>query len=291
MSKKQVLITGITGMLGSQLAKHFYNDYLVNGLAREKSTKYPVLTIDLYDQQSIESLKDKTFDIILHAAANVNLQECEKNPEKAHQIHVGATKTLAQMFPNALFVYISTDSVFDGEIGNYSEGAPTNPLNIYAQSKLGGEYQVMNFCEKHYILRTNIYGTREPMGVSLFEWAYKSLMQEKLIYGYENMLFNPLSVTQLSKLIYKLIDAQISYGIYHVGCFGSLSKYDFLLSVADTFDFDKNLIKPVLYTNQEQEIKRPINTTLNVDLLNSKISLAEYSIAHGLEEIRNNLLE
>lgn len=287
---KKVLITGVNGMLGKQIARKLRMDYDVAGLGRSQShevSEYHI--IDLYNNSEIESLKDFQFDYIIHAAANVNLKDCEDHPEKAAQIHIEASGKLASLFPSAKIIYISTDSVYDGISGNYVETDTTHPLNHYARTKLGGEAAIMAANPNHYILRVNIYGGDSPSGKSLFEWGYTSLKNHTPISGFSNVIFNPVSVMQLAEIIKQLMGKQdIPFGIYHIGIREQLSKYTFLQKIAEVFSLDKSLIAESIFQNKPGDIQRPENTTLNIDKISQYLNMESFTIESGMKDIALN---
>lgn len=194
-------------MLGSAVCEHFSHNKSLRAVAVGGSNnsfiqaeKY--LVGDLTQQNFIESLAEFEFDAVVHCAALTDIEKCESEPEIARRINAAATENLAKMFPKSLFVYISTDSVFDGKTGNYGEEDKTNPLNVYAQTKLAGEKALANINENHYIIRTNMYGFhRPPSGRSLFEWSFERLSGGNQVSGFTNVIFNPSYVGQLAGVI------------------------------------------------------------------------------------------
>lgn len=288
--KKKLLLTGINGMLGKALAQILSESFDVWGLGRsEVDAGLNYLKVDLANLDSWDGLKNNSFDYVVHAAANVNLKDCEENPWAAERIHVEASKQLAAFFPNAVFVYISTDSVFDGKTGGYKETDKPNPLNVYAKTKLGGEQGVLSIHKKAFIFRVNIYGTHSPSGKSLYEWGYNSLKNNIQISGFSNVIFNPLSVIQVGDIVNAVLSRNdMPFGIYHLGVKNGISKFEFLREIAKINSFDEALISEVLFENKENDIPRPINTVLEVTKLSHYVNLDKYTIGRGMQEIKMN---
>jgi len=287
--KKKILITGITGMLGTSLYKFFknLNQYELYGISRNSCVTLPdVIFIKLIE---IENVKFN-FDVVIHCAAEVNVNLCENEKSLAYESNVELTQTVFSRINSNKYFYISTDSVFDGKDYNYTEKALTNPVNFYAETKRLGEEKVKEATNNYYIIRTNIYGFCDPMKNSLFEWGFKELKNNHIINGYVNMYFNPMFVGQLSLLIYNMIFENIEFGIYHVGVDQKISKFEFLEKISDNFDFNSNLILPTEYFQDDFSINRPLNTTLD----NSKIKLLlpnfDFSIDLGFEMVKSELI-
>lgn len=149
-----ILITGAHGKLGSELMKVF-PDAL--GPTRED--------LDVENREQTFRLVEKYRpDIIIHAAALVDVGRCEKEKELAWRTNVGGTENLADAVfaikPEAYFVYISTACVFKGDQGGYCEEDAPYPANFYGLTKLAGEL-VSKKIKNHLIIRTN-FAPREP---------------------------------------------------------------------------------------------------------------------------------
>jgi len=288
----KILITGFSGMLGKDIVNVFAEDkgYDLYGFSRKNNPlikNIKQITVDLTDSSSlIESLQQLNPDIIIHCAANVNVDDCEKNKEYTCKLHVETTKALVSCTCLRKFIYISSDSVFDGLSGNYTEHDKVNPLNYYGKTKVEGENMCLVANSNTLVIRSNIYGFHIPSGNSLVEWAVANLSQGKSIEGFEDVFFNPLYTKQLAVIIKELI--KIDYnGILHVGCSEYISKYNFLVEMAKVFKLPVDLIHRGFSTDINFIASRPRNTTL--DISKSKLLLTEIpSLASGLMELKTD---
>lgn len=149
-----ILITGITGELGSQL-KILFPD----------SISPPHKDFDICDLDSIKNVfNNNEIDAVIHSAAFTSVRDCEKNKSKTMEINVQGTKNLVNELkisnPEGKFVYVSTACVFDGYSGMYDETSIPYPENFYSLTKLLGEYAV-NQLENSLIIRTNFVGRKK----------------------------------------------------------------------------------------------------------------------------------
>ncbi|MEJ7626487.1 MAG: SDR family oxidoreductase [Ferruginibacter sp.] len=284
----KILITGINGMLGNKIASSLVHghDHKLFGLARSKTYEIPNIVyyyLDLTNQEDLKNnLNDISPDIIIHCAANVNITDCENNKEKAFSLHVETSKTLALHNPHARIIYISTDSVYDGIQGNYKESDTTKPINYYAQTKLLGEQAILQNNSNALILRTNIYGFVKPMKSSLAEWAITRLEKNnESIMGFRDVFFNPLYTGQVAGLLPYFFNS-LYQGILNLGTQEHISKYDFLIKIAEVFNFKKELITKNSVSDIEALKNRPRNTTLNTCNLESQLKFS-FSINEGIE--------
>lgn len=263
----KVLVTGHTGMLGQALISELMNStsHQVVGLSRGESMglegRLTQIRMDLCQPKEVAALLRRVRpDIIIHAAALTNIAQCESNIRAAHVLHVEATKAIASA-TSARVIYVSTDSVFGCNAGDYTEDDPVFPLNYYAFSKYQGELAVLGGSESNLVVRTNLYGFRRPLSSSLAEWAVKTWASGEPVNGFRNVVFNPLYAGQLAKALVQLTISQYS-GILHVGCSDYCSKQEFLKRLAMKLGHEDEKVSAVDY-EELQRLRRPLNTTLN----------------------------
>ena len=280
----KILILGSSGMLGREFVNIFKSKYEVYGIdinnIENLGDRY--FCINLLNQKEIEQfLEKKLFDIIINSVAIVDLKKCETDKKLAEDLHVNLNKSFIEYCNknNTKYIYISTDSVFDGEIGNYKEDSIVRPLNNYAYTKFLGEKEVEKI-KNHIIVRTNILGYTENQN-SLFKWAYENLKDNIEINGFEDVIFSPISVFRLSELIDELV--KINYqGLINVVNDTVLSKYEFL-----------NILKEMMLSNskinkvkiQNTDIIRPKNTSLNNESLHSILKKFNFDLKEDIKKI------
>lgn len=150
MKVKKMLLTGGTGKLGQAIISSGYFPSLVAPLREE---------MDITKPQAVETFfSEQEFDVIIHCAALARMAECESNPFLAIQTNIVGTGNLviAAMKRKVRFIHISTDGVYAGTRGNYSEADETVPYNAYGWSKLGGECAV-RLLSDYCIVRTSFF--------------------------------------------------------------------------------------------------------------------------------------
>lgn len=289
----KILITGTTGMLGKDLVNILQDedDYKLFGIYRckpenEKKEKIVPIVVDLTDTLLLKRILDKIKpDVVIHCAAIVDVELCEKNHKLADALHIKATKILNSN-TNTKFIYISSDSIFDGYCGNYNETDIPKPINYYALSKFRGERETLKN-NNALVIRTNIYGFHVPLAKSLAEWAINQLINNKRIDGFSDVFFNPLYTKQLARIIKILIESKNIKGIIHAGSDAFISKFDFLRFLALTFDKNIQLVKPIFLDKIRFHAKRPKNTTLNIEKLRNIIKNVP-TLSCGLKELKQD---
>jgi len=283
-------------MLGKDVAAELSRNgrYRIFGLSRGGTAvshdRVEHLSGDLTAFAGLAALvKEIDPSVIIHCAANTDVDNCEANKQYTHDLHVGATGVLAAYRPDTVkFYYISTDSVFDGEKGGYTEQDQPRPLNYYALSKYEGERAALDNNHSAVVLRTNIYGYHIPFKRSLVEWAVQNWERHAVIKGYTDVYFNPLYTRQLARVIVRLLQKNSAAGVINVGCAQMISKYDFLALVAKEFGYEAHLLVSTT-SDANLSAKRPKNTTLDVAAMRRTVGDIP-DIAAGIKELRSDLL-
>ncbi len=246
----RILVTGASGLLGLNFALTYSRRHQVTGVVNAHSltgTPFQVLNADLAKPGSIGEILDRVKpDVVLHCAALANVDQCERQPELAWRLNADLPEEVAQATANRgiVLVHISTDAVFDGKTGGYTEESQPNPLGAYARTKLAAEHAVLRVYPEALIARVNFYGWSLGGQRSLAEFFFNHLSAGTPVRGFTDVFFCPLEVTVLAETLMRLVGAHCS-GIYHVVSGECLSKYEFGCAVARRFGLDEGLIQPV----------------------------------------------
>lgn len=296
MDKIRVLITGAGGMLGKDVVEVLsaHSSMEVHAVIRNRALNIEnvnIYQLDLTDSQGLRSLLGIVKPhVIVHVAALVDLDQCEQNLSLARSIHAGATSVLVEFGRgSSRVIYISTDSVFDGVTGNYSENDVPNPVNAYTQTKLEGERVTLEAASRNSVLRANIYGFHFPPGNSLAEWAIRELKCKNQIFGFQDVFFNPLYTRQYAEIICADFVKVERYGIWHLGCDNHVSKYTFLVELANEFGFDQSFLVKSNLSSMKFKVPRPRKTALNTSKYR-KATGRSMSLELGLKRLKLDIL-
>ncbi|MDQ5846633.1 MAG: dTDP-4-dehydrorhamnose reductase [Acidobacteriota bacterium] len=287
-----ILVTGASGLLGASfvsVARQYHRPLVA------LSHQHPVagsglesVTVDLTDQQEVEKLLHSLRPTwIVHCAALTDVDGCEEQPDKARLINTTVSRNLAReaRILGAGLVYISTDSVFDGEKGDYSEDDIPNPLNVYAQSKLAGEQAVREELAESLIVRTNIYGWNVQKKLSLAEWMLARFEAQQTIPAFEDVIFSPILVNDLSEILLNMMERRMT-GLYHVTGSESCSKHQFALNLATVFGMDRQLVKATSIADSSLKAPRPRNTSLSTVKVERTLGKAMPDLLSGLKHFK-----
>jgi dTDP-4-dehydrorhamnose reductase len=224
----KVLITGANGLLGQHLTKILLDrNYQVVATSRgesrlpfQPSDNYTYCEMDVANaMDTLLVMEQEKPDVVVHAAAMTQVDDCELRPQQCEKINVQGTSQIltdAEAF-SSHFVYISTDFVFDGEKGNYAEEEDTKPISIYGFSKLQAESMVQTSTIPFSIVRTwLVYGNLlKGTRSNIVSWVKESLEQGKTIQVVSDQVRTPTYVEDLAKGIALIIEKKAT-GIYHI---------------------------------------------------------------------------
>lgn len=227
----KILILGGQGMAGHIMTEYFMDkpQYEVNYTSRDADDKKSIY-LDVTDfkrvEETIERLKP---DIIINCVGILN-DHAANNPLLAFQVNSLLPHQLAKFIErqHGKLIHISTDCVFSGLKGEYTEDDFPDGTSVYAQSKQLGEI----ISNKHLTIRTSIIGPEmKEDGIGLFLWFMK---QTGKIKGYKNVFWNGVTTLELAKATEELITHQIT-GLYQLGSEQKISKYSLLKLIQDVF--------------------------------------------------------
>lgn len=267
-------------MLGKALVKELSKSPNSEIYSLSKSNSKPFDFVKLISPDEISDLEFETF---FHCAAEVNVNLCEIDFNHAIHSNCEYSRFLFERVKANVNFFISTDSVYEGIKGDYKEIDVTKPINNYSKSKLKGEEISIKIVDDLYVIRTNIIGDDSKNKGSLFEWAKRELIIGNSINGFSNIYFNPLSVQHLSLVLIKMIEVKVPFGIYNLGSDRKISKFDFLLEVANLIEADPGLVKPVEFNTSPGGAQRPMNTTMDCSKIKQIINDLDLSFQTTLD--------
>ncbi len=288
MPNRRILITGASGLLGLNLALEAAKEYTVFGQVNSHplhTAAFTTIQADLLVPGTAERLIEQSQpDWVIHCAALANLDACEADPARAQQLNTEVPRKLAKIVARggARLLHVSTDAVFDGQRGNYTEQDAPNPLGVYARTKLEGELAVASANPDAVIARVNLFGWSLNGKRSLGEFFFYNLAAGKPVQGFTDVYFCPLLANHLAQLFLNLLQAGLT-GLYHVVSSQCISKYQFGVEVARKFGLDEKLISPVSMIEGSLKAARSPNLTLRSDKLARALGESIPTLSAGIE--------
>lgn len=267
-----VVVVGATGGLGSDCVAAFAADGAV-GLGHGD--------VEITDPASVAAVLDRHRPkVVVNTAAFHNVPKCETEPEAAYRVNAIAPRRLAQACAErgARLVHVSTDYVFDGAKGApYVETDRPNPLNVYAQSKLAGEYAVLSVDGGHQVVRSSgLYGVQpcRAKGGNFIDTMYKVAREKPEVRVVQDEVLTPTFNADLAAQI-RVIALEAAPGLYHATNHGQCSWYEFARAI-----WELGGLATPLHPTSVKEFAAPVKRPFYSVLENAALK------AQGLDRMR-----
>jgi len=284
-------VTGASGLLGRKVIHSLSEKHLVYPTHNLTTAYSNSIQIDITNRDHVQAvLKEVKPEVVVHAAAETNVDRCETSKDLAWAVNVEGTKNIAESCSSigARLVYISTDYVFNGEKGLYTEDDAVNPVNYYGLTKLKGEEIVRNLCEDSVIARTSVVYGWHPKKTNFATWVINSLRQGKQISVVEDHHNSPTLADDLAGIITKIIGTDVC-GTYHAASGERVSRFEFALKIADVFELERTLLKAVKIVEFHTWIaRRPKDSSLCVEKIRKDIGIQPLDLAEALRRMKEN---
>ena len=278
----RIIVTGASGFIGKCFLDTF-SDETVAGTCLSRPGR-GLTRLDFRDRSSVEEfVTEFRPDVVIHCAARPTVDWCEDHPDEARSINVGATEALADACArvNAKLVFLSTDYVFDGVSGPYSEDDRTNPINVYGRLKLEAEQSIQRRLKSSLIVRTtNVYGF-DLQSKNFVMGILPRLARREEVPVAVDQFGNPTLVHDLCSTVRELVASGAS-GIFHVVGPDYVNRVDWARAVASVFDLDPDLVVAMTTEELNQSAPRPRRSGLTSNRLNSVIREPLSSLVQGL---------
>ena len=292
---KTILITGANGFLGFYLTRLLLEkNHTVIATGRgDARLEYPgnenftYAKMDFTDPFSVHDVvAEHAPEIIIHAGAVSKPDECQKDQWQAYITNVEATVTLLLNAEEhkSFFLFISTDFIFDGVKGMYTETDEPGPVNFYGKTKLEAEEAVKEYEYDWSIVRTVlVYGKPQSGRSNLL-----TIVKEKLEKGegynvVDDQVRTPTYVEDLASGIVTIIEKRAT-GIFHLSGEEVMTPYQMAIATADHLGLDASLIKKVTATDFPEAAQRPLITGFSIDKAKAVLGYQVTSFKEGLRK-------
>lgn len=289
-----VLITGSNGLLGQKivaLCQRKNLSYYATSKGGNRNPDCPedrYHALDITDRDAVirlfEQLKPQS---VIHTAALTNVDQCELDPELCHSVNVDATAYLieAANLCRARFQFISTDFIFDGLNGPYSEEDESAPLSEYGRSKEEGEQLVMSKAEHGWsILRTIIvYGLGHALTRSnLIVWAKGALERAEAMRIIDDQFRAPTYADDLADACIAALELN-KQGVFHICGPETLSIYTIVERIATHYGFSMEHVTRISSSTLNQPAKRPPVTGFKLDKAYRELNYRPHTLEETLD--------
>ena len=273
------LVTGSTGLLGGYLMNEASKYGRVSGVARSSSDFDCDLTKIEDVRNMIATIQP---DVVLHAAAMVDVDACENDHKSAWANNVLAVKNLVETIsPDTWLVFFSTIAVYPDTVGPHRENI-VGPVNYYGKTKLEAE-KIINNHMNHLVFRGAMFGPSLREGrMSLSDFIIDRLSRKQTVTLFDDELFSPLHISNFSKIILKSVKNGLK-GTYNIGSHNGMSKSDFGCAVAKHLGLSTESANVDASTTTSGRSRRALDMRLDPSHLEKDLN---FSMPTLMEEIK-----
>jgi len=285
----KILILGGSGILGNRLVEKISDSFQVistynnHKIEHSKSRIVRIKLPNEFDKLKSLIFNDKP-EVIINIIGKANIDYCEQHKTEAYSLNVEINNKILKLCEeiNSKFIFISSDYVFDGKRGNYSECDEVSPVNYYGKTKAIAESVVLKN-PINIVLRSTLIYDWNPQ-VRFLNYVVNTLRNKKNVQAYKDVIVTPIFLEDLVNSIIKSIEKNVS-GIYHLAGSSCVSRVTFALAIAKRFNLDENLIEPISVKSVNLIAERPRNASLNNTKAEKHLRMKFSSIEEGINEV------
>jgi len=267
------VVLGANGLVGSRIAARLAEAgervVAVGRGPQRLQAKVDYHELDLqFDPQGLTEIVTSTrAQGLVNSAAMTDVDACERHPIAAWTLNTGVVEVAAQVCARfgLRFTTLSTDYVFDGETGSYTEAAAPNPLSIYARSKLAGEQAALVLAPGAAVCRVAVVYSGRAGGKATFALTtLESLNARRKVNAFTDQVVSPTLADNAAEMVIR-VHRSAEAGIFHCAGATEVSRIDFARAIARKIGADESLIVPVRLADLKLPAARPLRCGLRVD--------------------------
>jgi dTDP-4-dehydrorhamnose reductase len=296
---QRVLVVGSNGLLGQKMAEQLVRgtSYHITLASIEDEpvrqlASVPYVKLDITSHKEVRDLVAEIRpDVLVNCAAMTNVDLCETERELAWKINVNGVEYLAEAAKkqHAVMVHVSSDYVFDGKNGPYTEDDKPEPLCYYGKSKLASENALRSAGVPSIVARTMVlYGHAPGVKANFALWLIQSLQARQSVRIVDDQIGNPTLVDDLAYGLLRAVELGKT-GIYNIAGRDICTRYEFAVRLARVFGLDESLIVPIKTASLKQPAARPLKSGLITLKAEVELGFKPSSVEHGLEVLKSQL--
>jgi dTDP-4-dehydrorhamnose reductase len=266
--RPKVFITGGSGLLALNWASAIQNCFSVILGLHKREIFLAGIESQRIDLDSVENIirvfEQNRCELVIHTVGLTNVEECETKPDLARHINVELATNVAKACAKLglQLVHVSTDHLFSGKDMLVDEAQPISPINVYGRTKAEAEYQVLQAHSNSLVIRTNFYGWGPVYRRSFSDLIIDGLRSGRELVLFKDVFYTPILIEEVAQATHELLKLKAN-GIFNMVGDERISKYDFGINIAQTFNLNKRLIKLGSISEHISLVQRPHDMSLS----------------------------
>jgi dTDP-4-dehydrorhamnose reductase len=290
----KILITGVNGLLGQKLLFRLASEQgiqiIATGRGEDRNSKIPgqytYRSLNVTDREAVRDfMAEVRPDCVVHTAAMTQVDDCEKDENACRLNNIEAVRFVAEACEpwGTHFIHLSTDFIFDGKSGPYSEIEALSPLSIYGHSKAEAEQIVQKYAGPWTIIRTVlVYGLAADMSRSnIVLWVKKSLEEGKAIRIVSDQFRTPTLAEDLAEGCVR-VALRKATGIYNISGGEYMSVLEMARRIAKYFNLNEGLIESTTTAILAQPAARPLRSGFVIDKAKRDLEYRPHTLEEGI---------
>jgi len=291
----RVVVTGANGLVGSRLSLQLaQRGHQVTGCSHSawRGSPQPLqsiayFTCELSNGREVRQLFEAAQpEVVIHCASLTDVDACERDPVAAYASNVESTAHVATNARNlqAQVICVSTDYVFDGTAGPYSEEVVPVPRGVYSSTKYIGEQVVRTLTPTWAIARTAVVYGWPPAGRPNFgSWLVTSLAQRQQVRLFEDQFVSPSLAANVAEMLVELAERRLT-GIWNTCGATVINRVEFGKLLCEVFGFDKALLVPTRLRDAKLSAPRPAHSGLKTDKAQQELAHQPLALPVALQK-------
>lgn len=290
-TRKRLLVTGSNGFVAGSVIAQARGDWEVHGIGRREPPDEPrdvhFHQADLLEKKEVNELfVEIRPEAVIHSAAIADIDFCQNNRELAYRSNVEVTEFLGNLCEEygSSFVFCSTDNVFDGKRGFYSEKDTPNPVNFYGETKVHAEELVRSSKTRGVVARIALVIGLPVIGRgnSFLSGAIERWKSRRSGEYPENEIRTPIDIITVGKALIELAREDHD-GIFHLAGNSRLNRFEMAREIAEHLGYDLDLIQSVNSNEVSERAARPDDASLENSKTRSLLETPMLSLVEGLD--------
>lgn len=292
----RILVTGANGLVGKKLVKQLVasgkHEVYATSLKKMQLDGAQTFTSNLQNADINNLVEQLKLETIIHCAALSSPDACEVDRFVCKKMNIEVTSRIASACRDysVHLVFLSTDFIFDGIKGNYTEEDAINPISYYGESKMESETLLKTMGIPHAVVRTSlVYGYDEKLSrPNILTRVVQNLGKQQKYRVPTDQIRTPTLAEDLAKGIEMIVDNK-KEGLYNISGGDIISVADFATQVAKVFNLDDSFLQRVTTKELSEPAPRPLNSSLIIEKARRELNYTPTPIIEGIKIVKSQM--
>ncbi|MCB8964776.1 MAG: NAD(P)-dependent oxidoreductase [Bacteroidales bacterium] len=292
----KILVTGANGLIGKKIVKQLVSnnkhEVFATSLKKMQLEGAQTFTSNLQNADINNLIEQLKLDAVIHCAALSSPDACEVDRFVCKKMNIEVTSRIASACRDysTYLAFLSTDFIFDGIKGDYTEEDAINPISYYGESKMQSEEMLKTLGIPHAVIRTSlVYGYEEKLSrPNILTRVVQYLGKQQKYRVPTDQIRTPTLAEDLAKGVITVTENKIN-GLYHIAGDTKISVADFATTIAKTFNLEESLLQKVTTRELSEPAPRPLNSSLIIDKARKDLNYNPTPLAEGIAIVKSQM--